>query len=112
MTNTNWVCFECHRVVRRPKQRSDVPECPGCSAATVSIGYKVGIPGRSDLDGWRKLREDLLKRRLRDVDAAAVAKVRKRHAIERRITELRARPENAARSRLIAELQKQLSKHV
>jgi hypothetical protein len=73
----------------------------------VCIGYKVEVPKKEDVRGWRKLRDRCRERAIAAVDATAVTRVRELHQIERRIAALAALPANKERTRLIADLRKQ-----
>jgi hypothetical protein len=72
------------------------------------LGYKVEVPKKEDVRGWRRLREDCRERELSSADARHVARVREQHEAERRIAQLAALPENKERAKLIAELRKKL----
>jgi hypothetical protein len=68
------------------------------------LGYKVEVPKKEDVRGWRRLREDCRERELGAADARHIARVREQHEAERRTAQLAALPENKERAKLIAEL--------
>jgi hypothetical protein len=103
-SNYSWLCFECRIVIRKPKTSKRMPKCTGCNSDCYYLGYKVEVPKKDDVRGWRKLRDDCRNRELGRADEAAVAKVRKQHEAERRIAQLSALPENKERSKLIQKL--------
>ncbi len=90
--------------LRQPKTAPRLPKCPECGADCYCLGYKVEIPKKADLRGWRKLRLDCRKRQLAWSDRQAVKRVREVHAAERRIAYLRSLGPSRDREKLIAEL--------
>lgn len=103
-SNYSWVCFECRLVVRQPKTAKRVPLCVACHSDLYCLGYKVEVPPKDNLRGWRKLRDDCRELQLGINDERIVRKVRDAHAAERRIAELRTLPKNKDRENLITEL--------
>jgi hypothetical protein len=107
-SNYNWLCFDCRIVTRQPKPSKRVPKCFECGDDMFCLGYKVEVPKKEDIRGWRRLREDCRERELTAADARHVAQVREQHDAERRIAQLAALPENKQRAKLIAELRKKM----
>jgi len=105
-SNYSWVCFECRLVVRQPKTAKRVPKCLGCGSDCFCLGYKVEVPKKEDLRGWRRLRDDCRARALVQADESAIERVRAGHEAERRIAQLLALPQNKERTKLVAELRK------
>jgi hypothetical protein len=70
------------------------------------LGYKVEVPKKEDVRGWRRLRDECRERAIVAAGIGSVARVREQHAAERRISELLALPPNRERAKLIAELRK------
>jgi hypothetical protein len=105
-SNYSWVCFDCRFVVRQPKTAMRVPKCTGCGSDCYSLGYKVEIPKKDDIRGWRKLRDDCRSRALNEADQNSVEAVRAIHSAERRVAQLRSLPKNKDREKLIEALKK------
>jgi len=68
------------------------------------LGYKVGIPKKSDRRGWKALHLESRRRHLAFLDKQSIKRVREMHAAERRITLLRARGLSKDRKRIIEKL--------
>lgn len=107
-SNYNWVCFDCRFVTRQPKTGRRVPKCAECGVECYCLGYKVEIPKKSDMSGWKSLRAESRKRHLEWSDRQAVERVRKAHAAERRIAYLRSLEPNKDREKMIAELKEKI----
>ena len=107
-SNYNWVCFDCRFVTRQSKPALRVPKCTHCGADCWCLGYKVAIPKKSDMTGWKKLRLESRKRYLESSENKAVDRVRKAHAAERHIAQLRSLAPNKDREKMITELKKSL----
>lgn len=105
-SNYNWLCFDYRTVARQPMLSKRVPKCIECGDDMFCFGYKVEVPKKEDVRGWRRLREDCRERELSAADARHIARVREQHEAERRIAQLAALPENKERAKLIAELRK------
>lgn len=110
MSSTQWVCWDCRRIVRRARMATKAPRCSQCGGGTVDVGMRLRLPPRDDERGWRALRA---KRRLDESarsDERRVALVRSRHDLEKRIAALEARPPNAERERTVRVLRRHLAR--
>lgn len=107
-SNHSWVCFDCRLAVRQPKTARRIPRCAACGARLFCVGDKVGIPKKENGRAWQRFHWDCLGRAEGAANAGKVAAVRAQHQAERRIAELAALPANKDRSKLIAELRKQI----
>jgi len=95
-------------VIRQPKTAKRVPKCQECGSDCYCLGYKVEVPKKEDVRGWRKLRDDCRARTLDSINQKIIAGVREQHAAERRIVQLTALPENRDRAKIISGLKKKL----
>ncbi len=86
-----------------------MPRCDRCGAECFCLGYKVEIPKKEDVRGWRKLREDCRQRELNTIAFDTAERTRAVCEAERRIAELEAKGENRERARLIANIRKTLA---
>jgi C4-type Zn-finger protein len=102
--NSNWVCFDCRFAKRQAKTLRRIPKCPGCGKDCYYLGYKVEIPGKSDVRNWRTLRMECRRRELQQTDKEVIEHVRETHAIERDIVRLESQVKNPNRKKLIAKL--------
>jgi hypothetical protein len=84
-SNYNWVCFSCRSSLRQPKTARTIPKCLECGADLYCLGYKVELPRKLDVRGWRKLRADCRERLWAWSDREAVQRVRAIHMAEREI---------------------------
>ena len=103
-SNYSWVCFECHLVVRQPKTAKRVPSCVDCGTDLFCLGYKVEVPKKEDIRGWRRLRDDCRDRAIDAADVRTITRVREQHDAERRIAQLSTLPANKERAMLMAAL--------
>ena len=114
MSSRSWICFDCRKGIRREAAYSQEPSndqvvsCPDCGGSCQYLGYKILVPPRRDVTAWEVLRKDLYAAALADQAERIQAAVRKRHEIERQITELQTRPANPERTRLIRRLRREL----
>jgi|GEM_PF-424876 len=105
----SWVCFDCRLAIRRPKDTPVGPRCSACGADCVCIGYKIEIPRKVDVKGWKKLKERLRNSALEAMDRARVGRVRAQHGKEQRIKTLKALDPPGPETRgLIAKLEKKV----
>ncbi|HEX7901269.1 MAG TPA: hypothetical protein VF950_26155 [Planctomycetota bacterium] len=103
----SFVCFDCRQILRRA--RGAVPvRCSRCGEMARFAGYKLRFPKRGDVAGWSRLRELIAKAAREEEADAARARVRARHALERRLKELEARPSSKDREREIRELRRRI----
>jgi hypothetical protein len=107
-SNYSWVCFDCRSIVRQPKTSRRIPKCPECKADCYCLGYKVEIPKKKDVRGWRRLRLECRRREVARLDQEAKQRAREVHASERRIADLRSRGQSRDREKLIADLQQKM----
>src|SRR4051812_15381039 len=105
-SNYNWVCFRCRLTKRQPKPARTVPVCPECEVELYCLGYKVEIPRKLDLRGWRKLQVDCRRRSMALADRQEEKRVREVHAAEREIARLRALGPAKGRQKIIKELER------
>jgi len=114
MSSRSWICFDCRKGIRREARYSWTPidepgpTCPDCGAECRYLGYKIRVPDRSDVRAWQVLREDLNRSKLRRMETAALEATRRKHAIEKKIAELKARPHEKERARLIRDLERRI----
>jgi hypothetical protein len=107
--NATWVCFDCRESVRRPTQwKSEVP-CPSCGNDCRNLGTQLQIPSKSNLRGWRKLREAILANRLKWMPVIQRRIVERIHRIERQIAKMELLPQTSERSQRIACLKEELA---
>ena len=85
-----------------------VPKCAECGAECYFLGYKVEIPKKSDVRGWRSLRLETRRRHLARAESQAVTRVRVAHAAERRIVRLQSLGANREREKIIAQLREKI----
>ena len=107
-SNYNWVCFQCHSTTRQPKAARTIPKCPECGTELYCLGYKVEVPRKLDVRGWRKLHLDCRNRLLASSDRQAIKRVREVHAAEREITRLRALGPAKGRQKIIGKLEEKV----
>jgi len=107
-SNYNWVCFDCRFVIRQSKSSSCIPKCAECAADCYCLGYKVEIPKKTNIRGWKALRLISRKLHLARSDGLAVEHVKEAHAAERRIAQLRSLGPNKDRETLIKELEEKI----
>lgn len=104
-SNYNWVCFRCRLSNRRSKAAWTIPKCSECGADLYCLGYKVEVPKKLGVRGWRKLHLDCRKRVLASSDQQAIRRVRTVHHAEREIARLRAMGTAKGRQKVIRELE-------
>jgi hypothetical protein len=106
-SKSSFVCFDCRQILRRARGAAPV----GCSRRGEMarfVGYKLRFPKREDVAGWSRLRERMAKAAREEEADAARARVRARHALERRVKDLRVRPPRKDREREIRELRRRI----
>jgi hypothetical protein len=108
MANSSWVCFACRIAVRRPSQQPQQVPCPHCREACWALGYKIPVPPKQDVRAWQKLRDAQHAEHHAKQDAAAHARVRRRHELEQELRRLTALPANPGREQSIKLLQRRL----
>lgn len=109
-SNYNWVCFECRLVIRQAKTEKRIPKCLGCGSDSFCLGYKVEVPRKEDVRGWRQLRDDCRIRETARLRKEALDRYRYAKAAKLRIEQLEALPPNKDRAKLIAQLKRGLEK--
>ena len=108
MSSFTWACFDCRLTVRREVVAKSDTLCPECGSQCVCLGMKLRVPRRRAVAEWRALEVGLRgEQRLNELWAGWEA-VRRRHAIERQISELERRETNSERERAINKLRRQL----
>ena len=110
MSKRNFVCFECHVSVRREPYSGDAVLCPECGQECHNIGYKIPVPPKSKPEAWKALHEEYFRGQRENAAAQEVGKVRRKHALEKEIAKLEARPENDGRSKEIRRLRRKLGR--
>jgi len=123
MCKGTWACFKCRTAVRRDTWRHFTylhPEligdtmtgrvrCPHCRSACQFLGPSIAIPPKRELTSWRRLQVEVAKFR-QDVAAdSQKSATHKKHDLERRIRDLKSRSASSQRTRLVKELEKELS---
>lgn len=108
MGSSAWVCFDCREAVRRQTYYRGDPLCPRCGKSTDFLGYKVPVPKKSDEKTWDELRSQLLEERYARQQKQITDRVRRKHEIEKQLTELESRSDYPQRARLIRDLQCEL----
>ena len=114
MSSRSWVCFDCRKGVRREADSTSRPSgsppvrCPDCGGPCTNLGYKRRIPKKRDAREWSRLRASLVDERRLAAEEGQRARTARKHAIERELAELRARPVCPDRSRLIRQLEARL----
>jgi hypothetical protein len=123
MCKGTWVCFKCRTTARRdtwrfvtrknPSLIGDIGagrvRCPHCRSACQFLGPSIAIPPKRELTSWRRLQAEVTQFR-QDVAAdRRKSATRKKHDLERRIRDLKSRPVSSERTRLVKELEKELS---
>ncbi|MCP2039530.1 DNA-directed RNA polymerase subunit RPC12/RpoP [Neisseria sp. HSC-16F19] len=54
-SNTNYVCFDCRRAVRKPKTYRQAVYCPQCGRRMLGLSYKLAIPKQHKKREWAAL---------------------------------------------------------
>ena len=111
-SNYNWVCFECRLVIRQAKTAKGVPKCLGCGSDSFCLGYKVDVPRKYDVRGWRKLRDECRIREIARIEKENADRRRFAKSAKLRIEQLEALPANKDRAKLIAQLKRSLERHL
>ena len=116
----NNVCFNCRQNVRRgtfrmvssvqPERigRKGLVKCPGCGETTYFLGPDIEVPPKNKIKAWKKLYEECIRFSTCIESANSEAQVKKTHALEREISELKCRSENKERNKLILQMTKRL----
>lgn len=108
MSSANWVCFDCRTCVRRAAYPRDAVPCARCRKPCVCLGHKIPIPQKHRVGAWGALFDALARQRIARAVASYEASVRTRHALEREMAAIEARPRNKGRARAIELLAKRL----
>lgn len=107
-SNYNWVCVRCRSVTRQPKTAPSVPKCPECGTDFYCLGYKVEVPRKLDVRGWRKLHLGCRRLVLAASDRQAVERVQVVHAAERELARLRRSGPAKGRQKIIRALEEKV----
>ena len=105
-TSSTWVCFDCRQAVRG--FYPGPAKCSRCGGELTGIGFKIPVPSKSDVRGWRSLREQLQKAAIDAQVQKYEKRVKRIHAIEQRIKDIEARPKNENRAQLVNFLRQNL----
>ena len=108
MSNASYICFECRQAVRRSTPEKAIVKCPSCGQRCQYLGRKIPVPPKSKLAAWRDLRTSMATIRTNWGVRQEREAVRRRHDVEKRITELELRQPNPSRDRLLTELRGRL----
>lgn len=99
----NYVCFDCrvsvrrltdphayldHRYQRTGRLAEEV-RCPECGGPCRELGVYIPVPPKRDVKAWRELEKKLREGRIEEDAEVRRRIVRRRHAIERRIEQIR-----------------------
>ena len=119
----NWICFKCRVSTRKETWRGvtaaypekigmtdDEVMCRMCNEHMRFIGPTIQVPPKSKLKEWKQLEDEIIVLRLELQKRKDKQNVGRRHVLEKRIQELRSRPENASRNRLIKEHEQAIEK--
>lgn len=123
MCKGTWVCFKCRVAVRRDTWRLVTyihPEligdtcggsvsCPHCRSACQFLGPSIAIPPKRDVARWQRLRAGVLQFHQDEMARQQKTATRQKHDLERQIRDLKSRPTNPGRARLVKELEKRAS---
>jgi hypothetical protein len=107
MSNFKWVCFDCRMAVRRHGWAKDV-RCPSCARPCLNLGTKAPLPPKTRVRDWLALRDRHYEFERRRALRQERERVTSRHALERRIRALEARPASRGRTLLIRQLRARL----
>lgn len=111
MVRMTYVCWDCRRASRLvPYLLEGDPRCPECRGVLERLSDKVEIPPRDDPRAWSALRRSRQAYDEAREERVAPLRVERIHELERRIDELRERPENADRARLIQDVEQQIAR--
>jgi hypothetical protein len=121
MCKGTWVCFACRTSVRRLTwrhvtyarpwligQASERLRCPRCRKPCQFLGPTIEIPAKSDAKAWRKLRDEVWQVHAEIQEIPFKHSVRRRHNLEKRIRDLKAKPKSKGRDELIKQLREEL----
>ncbi len=95
-------------VIRHPKIAKKVPACLGCGSDTFWLGSKVEVPKNEDLRRWRQLGDECRTREIARIEKEAADRRLYAKATKLRIEQLEALPPNKDRSKLIAQLKRNI----
>ncbi len=116
----NWVCFSCRTGTRRNTWRRvtyDRPEtigmkgnvkCQNCGELVYFIGPSIKVPPKRKIKAWKDLHKSIFSIRQEYQIQLAKQSVRVRHRLEKEMANLKAKPENKERARLIKEYSNEL----
>src|SRR5215468_8554564 len=108
MSNANYICFDCRQAVRRATPERAVVRCPTCGQRCQYLGRKIPVPPKAKVATWRALRASMATVRVNWALRQQRDAVKRRHALEKSIAELEARPSNASRDHLLNKLRREL----
>jgi hypothetical protein len=86
------------------------PRCPSCAEPCKLIGYKVPVPKKRDIRGWRALRKAMLENKRLRVEQRVQWTMWRRRQIFHQLRRLKTRPFNKERAKQITQLQEQLAR--
>ena len=123
MCKGTWVCFDCRVAVRRDTWRlvthihpeligdtcGDSVSCPHCRGACQFLGPSIAVPPKRDVASWRRLQSEISEFRQSEAARQQKTATRQKHDLEQRIRDLKSRPASSGRTRLVKELEKELS---
>ena len=116
----NLVCFECRASTSCPTWRHVTYAkpwllgiewnvlCTQCNKPMIFIGPSIEVPPKQKKKEWRKLFERIEDFRAKLDQELRVQYVNTRREIESEISELKKRPENKDRTRIIQELESRI----
>ena len=118
----NWICFKCRVSTRRQTWRGITaarPEtigmtdddvlCRICNDNMRFIGPTIQVPAKSKTKDWKQLEIDIHVLSQALYLENRKQKVERRHGLEKRIADLKSRPENEGRNVLIKEYERFLA---
>jgi hypothetical protein len=82
--------------------------CPHCAKLCQFIGPTIKVPPKRDARAWRRFQERIVRLGIEALDERYKKSVRRRHELEKRIVELKTRPQSVGMRRLIAKVQEEL----
>jgi hypothetical protein len=75
----------------------------------LCLGTKIRIPRSGDEKAWKQLRVSIREGRFSALELAENMRARRRHHLERQITDLQSRPANEGRAKTLKLLREQLA---
>ncbi len=88
--------------------RENTPKCVFCKMELYNIGYKVAIPKKTDLQGWKNIKKLSFERDIKHLERKAIEDVREKHEIEKEIVRIEKLKDNKENRQLIKKLKKQI----